>query len=241
MDDAALDLAAAVGPYFVVDRWAAGAGWRPLHELVDQPETVTERVETARQSLSDRTHLPVTEIEERATASIVFLGLAARLVGPAFACAVLADRVPDLRLDGLWWKSVAGGPWPIARSTSDGSPSLASSGLAADLDTRILTPIVTPVLESFADAYAISAQVMWGNVASSLGGALTMIAAAHPDRTEAAVQLFQDLLDRGSLQGTGDLDLARRAFRRRSCCLFYRVPGAGICGDCVLDEAPGHP
>ncbi len=23
-------------------------------------------------------------------------------------------------------------------------------------------------------------------------------------------------------------------FRRRSCCLYYRVPGGGICGDCVL-------
>lgn len=240
MDDAALDLAAAVGPYFVVDRWTADAGWRPLRELIDNFEAVTERVEAARQSLSDRTRLPITEIEERATASIVFLGLAARLVGPAMACAVLADRIPDLRLDHLWWKPIAGGPWPIARSTPPDSAPPASPGLAAELNARILTPIVTPVLESFAAAYAISSQVMWGNVASSLGGALTMIAAAHPDRTEAAVQLFQDLLDRGSLQGTGDLDLARRAFRRRSCCLFYRVPGAGICGDCVLDEAPSH-
>jgi len=25
---------------------------------------------------------------------------------------------------------------------------------------------------------------------------------------------------------------------RRSCCLFYRLPGAGTCGDCVLDERP---
>ncbi|MFD2121439.1 (2Fe-2S)-binding protein [Streptomyces cirratus] len=24
------------------------------------------------------------------------------------------------------------------------------------------------------------------------------------------------------------------AFTRRSCCLYYRVPGGGLCGDCVL-------
>jgi protein tyrosine phosphatase (PTP) superfamily phosphohydrolase (DUF442 family) len=240
MDDEALDLAAAVGPYFVVEQWVADADWRPLRELVEQPAAVTERVESARQALAARTHLPVTEIEERATASIVFLGLAARLVGPSFACAVLADRVPDLRLDSLWWKSVAGGPWPIARSTPNGSPPAAPSGLAAELDARILTPIVAPVLESFADTYAISPQVMWGNVASSLGGALTMITAARPDRSAAAAQLFQELLDHGTLQDTGDLDRARRTFRRRSCCLFYRVPDAGICGDCVLDEAPSR-
>lgn len=240
MDDAALDLAAAVGPYFVVDRWMADAGWRPLRDLIDQPDAVTERVEAARQMLAERSRVELGEIEERATASIVFLGLAARLVGPAFACAVVADRVPDLRLESLRWKPVAGGPWPIARSAPLDSAPPTPTGLAAELDARILTPIVAPVLESFAEAYAISPQVMWGNVASSLGGALTMIAAAHPERSDAAARLFQDLLGRGSLHGTGDLDLARRTFRRRSCCLFYRIPGAGICGDCVLDEAPSH-
>ncbi|MEU7551440.1 (2Fe-2S)-binding protein [Streptomyces sp. NPDC044571] len=24
------------------------------------------------------------------------------------------------------------------------------------------------------------------------------------------------------------------AFVRRSCCLYYKVPGGGFCGDCVL-------
>ncbi|MFK4144838.1 (2Fe-2S)-binding protein [Streptomyces sp. NPDC004065] len=27
-------------------------------------------------------------------------------------------------------------------------------------------------------------------------------------------------------------------FRRRSCCLYYRVPGGGICGDCCFTRAP---
>lgn len=240
MDDAALDLAAEVGPFFVLDRWTADADWRPLRELVERPDVLAERVLAAREMLAERSRVEVDEIEERATASIVFLGLAARLVSPAFACAVLADRVPDLRLDALWWKPMAGGPWPIARSTSDGSTPPASSGLATELDARILTPIVAPVLESFAHTYAISPQVMWGNVASSLGGALTMISSARPDRSEAATALFQELLSSGSLQGTGDLDPARRSFKRRSCCLFYRIPEAGICGDCVLDEPPSH-
>ncbi len=26
------------------------------------------------------------------------------------------------------------------------------------------------------------------------------------------------------------------AFRRRSCCLYYRVPGGGLCGDCCFDR-----
>ena len=104
VDDAALDLAAEVGPFFVLDRWAPDTDWRPLTELVESPDALMERVAAARAMLAERSRVEVGEIEERATASIVFLGLAARLVSPAFACAVLADRVPDLQLDALWWK-----------------------------------------------------------------------------------------------------------------------------------------
>ena len=236
MDDAALDLAAEVGPFFVLDRWAPDAGWRPLRELVESPEALVERVAAAREMLAERSGVAVDEIEERATASIVFLGLAARLVSPAFACAVLADRVPNLQLDGLWWKPTVGGPWPMARADAEGSE--AAADLAEDLDARILRPIVAPVLDAFGRTFSLSPQVLWGNVASSLAGALTMLRTARPDRAAAATQLLGQLLEHGTLAATGDLDPAGPSFVRRSCCLFYRVPGAGICGDCVLDEPP---
>lgn len=238
-DDAALDLAAEVGPFFVLDRWTPGAGWRPLAELAERPDVLVERVAAARQLLAERSRVTVDEIEERATASIVFLGLAARLVSPAFACAALADRVPDLRLDAQWWQPVVGGPWPLARSTVDGSQP-AGPSLAEDLDARILRPIVAPVLDNFGRTFALSPQVLWGNVASSLAGALTMLRTARPDRAEVATRIVGQLLEHGTLAGTGDLDPAAPSFVRRSCCLFYRVPGAGICGDCVLDEPPSR-
>ncbi|MEV7397680.1 (2Fe-2S)-binding protein [Aeromicrobium sp. NPDC092404] len=233
-DDMALDLAAEVGPFFVLDRWIADAGWRPLTELIDRPDVLAERVTTARSMLAERSRVPVDEIEERATASIVFLGLAARLVSPAFAAAALADRVPDLHLDALWWQPVTGGPWPLARSATDGSR--ATGDLAEDLDTRVLVDLVAPVLEAFGRTFGISSQVLWGNVTSSLAGALAMLRTARPDRAAIATQLVTQLLEHGTLTGTGDL--TGPTFVRRSCCLFYRVPGAGICGDCVLDEAP---
>jgi hypothetical protein len=235
-DDAALDLAAEVGPFFVIGRWIPDAGWRPLTELVERQDVLVERVAAARAMLAERSRVEVDEIEERATASIVFLGLAARLVSPAFACAALADRVPDLRLDALWWQPTVGGPWPLARSGATGSEP--AGEFADDLDARVLRAIVAPVLEAFGRTFALSPQVLWGNVASSLAGALTMLRTARPDRADAATQLVAELLEHGTLAGTGDLDPAAPSFVRRSCCLFYRVPGAGICGDCVLDQAP---
>jgi hypothetical protein len=37
----------------------------------------------------------------------------------------------------------------------------------------------------------------------------------------------------GNVASTGKLD----DFRRRSCCLYYWIPGGGRCGDCALDCA----
>jgi ferric iron reductase protein FhuF len=102
-----------------------------------------------------------------------------------------------------------------------------------------LSGVVAPVLEAFEDTFRVSRQVLWGNVASGLASALGMLAAARPDRAEIAAALADRLLDRPPLRGTGELvrpDLSnlRRFFVRRSCCMFYRVPGAGMCADCVL-------
>lgn len=240
MDDSALDLAAQVGTFFVLDRWTADAGWRPLRELAERPDVLVERVAAARRLLAGRSRVPVDQIEERAAASIVFLGLAARLVSPAFACAALADQVPDLSIERLWWKPVEGGPWPMARSAGEPLDPAApvAENLADELDARILAAVVAPVLGSFATTFSLSSQVLWGNVASSLAGAQTMLAAAHPDRAAAGRSLLGRLLERGTLRATGDLDVAGTPFRRRSCCLFYRMPGAGICGDCVLTDVP---
>lgn len=62
---------------------------------------------------------------------------------------------------------------------------------------------------------------------------------AHgPGAGEAAALLAAGLLaDGGPLEGTGTYlhePGLGVAFLRRSCCLYYKVPGGGLCGDCVL-------
>jgi ferric iron reductase protein FhuF len=83
----------------------------------------------------------------------------------------------------------------------------------------------------------VSRTVLEGNVTSAVAGALRMAAAARPELAEQVEAVLDALLTSEPLAGTG----RRRvdgSFVRRSCCLFYRVPGAGTCGDCVLDERP---
>ena len=52
-----------------------------------------------------------------------------------------------------------------------------------------------------------------------------------PDVADRALEVGARALAHPYLVGTGEPDLP---FRRRSCCLFYRIPGGGTCGDCVL-------
>ena len=72
-----------------------------------------------------------------------------------------------------------------------------------------------------------------------------MLAVAFPQRAEAAGRLTAQVLALGWLRGTGHFtrpDPARPQWflARHSCCLLWRVPGAGLCGDCVLRrEKPG--
>lgn len=64
-----------------------------------------------------------------------------------------------------------------------------------------------------------------------------MLTTARPDHSIGATRLVESTLAHGTLSGTVVIDQPW-SFRRTSCCLFYRMPGAGVCGDCVLDEAP---
>jgi ferric iron reductase protein FhuF len=209
-----------VGPFFAVERWDPAAPWRPFAELALDPVTLASRVEVAA-SVLERTG----PVPRRVVASVYSLGVVARLVSPVFAAAVLDGEVPVLGLDTVGWQPVASGPMPIAYR--DGIQRVPAS--AAAIVEGCLEPTVRPFLTTLGDRYRVSPQVLWGNAASAVGGAYTMLAQAK------AGPLVAELLARPPLQGLATWN--GRALKRRNCCLFYRIPGAGTCGDCVLNRA----
>jgi len=243
---AALAVAAQAGPYFVIEPSPAGPRWQPLTELTAGPAALRERVTHARRVIASRAGLDPQQVEERAAASIVFLGLASRLTSPALAAAVLGGVVPRLTAGALYWRPVDGGPWPLAAAppvTGYRAGDLAAerdlSHAAALLDEHVIQGIVGPLAGAAAAGFRLSPQVLWGNVASALAGAAGMLAGRYPEQAEAAGRLTAAVLATGPLAGTGDLiqpdpRQPRRFLIRRSCCLFYRVPGGGLCADCVL-------
>jgi hypothetical protein len=218
---AALAEAALVGPYFATSPWQPDQGWRPLSELLDGSGGLDERVDHARRVLE---LLSGGSVEPRVAASTVQLGIAARLLSAPLATAVLSGVLPDWSVASLWWQPVPGGPMPLAAEPTTTRP--ATPETFHDL---VVETLLAPLSAAFEQRFQVSDQVLWGNVASGLGGATKMLRVARPDAGEAAFDFRDAVLRLGRLAGTID-DLGVR----RSCCLYYRVPGGGYCADCVL-------
>ena len=245
--DAAQALAAAggAGPYFAVERWAEDAGWRQASLLVSDPAALASQVTHARAVIAGQAGVAPAEVAERVAASIVFLGLASRLVSPSLGAAVLGGVVPHLTLDNLWWRPVDSGPMPLAagpvtgREIGDAPAGRELDDAAVLLSERCVQGMAGPVADAFHTLFRLSPLVLRGNIASALAGAAGMLARSFPDRAETAGQLTARILALEPLRGTGELvqpdpSQPRRFLIRRSCCLYYRVPGGGTCGDCVL-------
>ncbi|MFI1990492.1 (2Fe-2S)-binding protein [Actinoplanes sp. NPDC020271] len=236
----ALRVASGLGPYFAWEPWDGAPGWRPLRDLLDE-RVVAERVAVAQDTLVRMSGLDREAIGERAVASITFLGLASRLISPLLGAVAAGNALPLPDIDRLWWQPVAGGPIPIAFRELAAVPCADEPArtIAQRFTATATIGLVEPVLDVFRRRFTLSPQVLWGNVASALGGAAGMIADNRPRHAARAAAIVEESLLLPPLRLTADLiqpDAGRdRWFLvRRSCCLYYRIPGGGTCGDCVL-------
>ena len=222
---AALTRAARLGAYFSIGSGNATGRWRPA----------TQEYGDGFRGQVDHTARQLGTGQRRVAASTAHLGYAARLWSPVLACALGNDIVPDL---GDLQVSVD--PPVRLRLHRPGGWHCAEPRAQAGL---VYAAVVTAHLEPLAarlDA-RIASGLLWGNAASAMIGALAMIAAASPDSASpdsaSPARTLADLLLRtGRLRGTGQFTGAGLNFRRRSCCLYYRVPGGGLCGDCSLNR-----
>jgi hypothetical protein len=199
-----------------------------MSELVENPDVLLERavrVQLAGGRAPDA-------VESRVAASVTHLGLVARLISPALGVAVTHGRLHDLDLSDVWWQPVLGGPFPLSVSVMSARP-------AEDLPSTLLDGPIRDLVEA-TRLLSVSTRVLWGNVASAVNGAASMIAAARPALAERSLAIASALLDQPPLRDTS-ITTPGGAFRRRSCCLIYRAaPDAAgpVCGDCVLFKQP---
>jgi ferric iron reductase protein FhuF len=236
---AALRAAAEFGPYFAVDLTRDSPQWIPYIRLTGDPAVLRERVSAVRAVLAHRSRLEVDAVPVRVVASLHSLALAARLVAPPLAAAVLASVVPELTVAAIGWQPTDGGPVPMVFEPVGATVAAGPDELAVALHDAVVVTAVEPLVRAFHEVFRMSPKVLWGNVSSAIAGAATMLATARPELGDRAVAIAGRLVRHGVLAGYGDYvrpwpGEAHRFFVRDNCCLFYRIPGGGICGDCVL-------
>ncbi|HEX5253831.1 MAG TPA: (2Fe-2S)-binding protein [Mycobacterium sp.] len=206
---------ASYGGFFALAVGGDAMGWRPVGRsytdgCADLIDATVRRYRTN---------------DLRIGASLVHLGHATRLWSPMLACAIGHGVLPDLqdlqRADGGPQLRL---PQPVGEPVTSPVPEV----LYRIVVTEHMRPLAAALPVKLAPA------LLAGNVASALVGAAQALLSARPDLQPAIVQTTRLLLDTGVMAGSGVLSGPQLAFRRRSCCLFYRLPGGTLCGDCGL-------
>lgn len=219
------------------------------------------RLAQVRAALGVSTGQPTEQVDAKVAASALQVGLASRLWSVGVAGAVLHERVPDLGSDNLLGSPVHRGAVPLALADETAGYAAPDLSRAADvLVGTVAEDSLAALDEACARVGGVSRQVLLSNAASSLVGAARVLARARPTAGPAAWALVRLLLDRpavgggGLLRNRGELpegvgggmERPTEAFMRRGCCLFDRIPGHGLCPDCVRAErrpdlvTPGH-
>ncbi|WP_310911836.1 (2Fe-2S)-binding protein [Lipingzhangella rawalii] len=221
-------------PVRVVD-----APWRPLNQLWSDPGVLAQRIADVRQRIAHRCGRGVGDIEPRVAASIMFQGTASRLLSPSIATTVTYGLLCPP--SALYWQPSQEGPIPLRVGDTEAvrcgtDPSAAAHAISE----HVLTEVFQPLAAAAREQVKLAPGLLWGNVASSVSGACRRLADLRPGMSQPALELGQALLELEPLRGRGEFvrpfpQLPQTAFFvRRTCCLYYRVPNNGKCGDCAL-------
>jgi ferric iron reductase protein FhuF len=249
LTDAVVRDLAAFGSFFAVQTHTPGSTprgpWHAMSELVEDPGVLMDRADAVRARLAAAGGQAPDAVELRVAVSVTHLGLVARLVSPALAVAVTSGDLLEVDLASTRWQRVLGGAFPLSLPLDTGTdagghePNPEPERLACLLASRVLDGPVRDLVEA-TRSLLVSRHVLWGNVASAVNGAASMIATSQPAWADRSRVIALLLLDQPPLRGTS-IASASGGFRRRSCCLIYRAaPNAAgaVCGDCVLSNNP---
>jgi iron complex transport system ATP-binding protein len=209
-----------LGPYFAVGTGPVGAGWSSVAQLYTDAALLDGVV--------GRIQARMDAAEQRVAASTFYLGFAARLWSIGLGMLVGHRLLPDLDAEQLLFQESAGQirlhiEHPVAWQGDDLEPTLAD---------MVLDGHLAPLSAALRRLGPISDKLLRGNAASALLGAARVFDGNAT--TGRGWQLARRLCADERLSDT--IRFSNGGYRRTSCCLYYRVPRGGLCGDCSMAE-----
>ena len=110
------------------------------------------------------------------------------------------------------------------RPAGGGTAPRQDPGRAGNWDRQLFDEVIAPVTAATARLVPVSGRVLWGNVASAVNAAAAQVARQRPDLAGDAWRAAARLLASPALRN--EPHPPGPAFRRSSCCLFYRLARA---------------
>lgn len=204
--------------YFAVGTGPVDDGWHPVQQLYRDTALLD--------GIVSRVQKRMAATERRVAASTFFLGFAARLWSIGLSALVGHRLLLDLDPERLLFRETDGQihlhiEHPVGRRCDD------LERLLADM---VLDAHLTPLTAALRRLEPISGRLLRGNAASALLGAARVFDCRANSHT--GWQLARGLCDDQRLSDAIQFD--QKGYRRTSCCLYYRTPRGGLCGDCVL-------
>jgi iron complex transport system ATP-binding protein len=211
-----------VSGYFALGTGALDDGWRPVGQLYDDTALLEEIVGRV------KSRIDVTE--QRVAASTFFLGFAARLWSIGLGTVAGYRMLVDLPPGQLLFREIDGQialhlEHPVAQQRDN---------LPAALTDLVLDTHLGPLAAALRRLGPISAKLLQGNTASALLGAARVF--DHGRATTSGWELAREICTDQRLRGA--VFFVDTGYRRTSCCLYYRTPHGGLCGDCALTRVP---
>lgn len=207
-------------------------GLIPLPVALDA-EQLAQRFQATRAGLARGSDLPMEQVPPRTAVSAAQVGLVSRLWSIALASLALHQWVPDLRPGQVLVAPSHRNPSPMALADPEAGRAVAGHEEAvAALEELVVHGGVAAVTYACQEHGRTSAQVLVSNAASSLVAAARVIGQRVPGQATNLSRLALELLQLPWLAAGGAYQSGE--FRRTGCCLYYRLPGHGLCPDCVL-------
>jgi iron complex transport system ATP-binding protein len=209
-----------LGPYFAVGTGPVTDGWRSVEQLYTDTALLD--------GIVGRIQARMDAAEQRVAASTFYLGFAARLWSIGLGALAAHRLLPDLDTEHLLFCERDGQirlhiEHPVARQGDDLEPRLAD---------MVLDGHLAPLSAALRRLGPISEKLLRGNAASALLGAARVF--DRDATTGRGWQLARRLCADERLSDT--IRFNNVGYRRTSCCLYYRAPRGGLCGDCSLAE-----
>ena len=223
-----------IGDFFRLDR--PGLAGVPLSQLVDSPEVYASRIDATRHALARLMDRDPDVLPRRAIASLLFLGISARLVAPALAAAALNRLVPRLLLEDVIAAELADGRLVLRLTRFHALNQGPTTPILDLIGAHLIEGQVGRLVHAFSSRDALHPRLLWGNVASTVASTAKLINQHHPRQADTTVMTARLILERPPLAQCGRLtgDSSGIHYHRVSCCLYYQFPDAGTCGDCPL-------